>query len=519
MKFLPWRRKKPPAPQPRISPEETAQARQERIERRLANDAKARDPAILLTTNSYPIYYLPITKCGCTFLKNLFYALDNGDEHPAGINVHEEEDGLVRSEGQDFDTVFGSPYSFSVLRDPASRFMSFYFDKIWGEGAVNFPKIRAHLEEIGVVDLDRDLDAAEHRANVYRLLEWVGENLEGGTDLAINYHWRPQTSRLRRARMFKLNHLTLDGLDWQLPMLMAPVVPDMAERMQAVKSRNRSDKPASAPDVLDNDLAAAIRKLYRADTILHERARNAWQSQSPERRQGAFECPPMLRHRRVQRLIGPGSVSLTTAACTGGAQIKKVLGKAGVIGGSADIPLETLAQNGESALTLLRDPLERFGAVYNFMMERPRRSGFANLRTTLIRRRGFIAQPVSPDDHAHNLSILATYMRRRKADFIDSRGYAGSRLQSHDVRRLIDAGGIPIFTDRLADELPGFLNRPELGEPLAAISAQNRLPDDIAAALTGPVAEAVRSLYRTDCDLYDGLRIAAGLRVSGDWAA
>lgn len=519
MSLLPWRRKKQKAPtQPVVVRPDPAIARAERISARLANDAKARDPAILLTTDAFPIYYLPITKCGCTFLKNLFYAIDNGVEHPGGINVHEDEEELTRAEGQDFQTVYDSPYTFSVLRDPASRFLSFYFDKIWGEGEVNFPKIRAHLEQIGVVDLDRDLDTDEHRQNVYRLLDWVRLNLQGGTEIAINYHWRPQTSRLRRARMFKLNHLTLEGLDWQLPMLLAPVVPDMADRMQAVKTRNTSAKPAAAKGVLDDALATSIRRLYRADTILHERARRAWQGQSQQWRHGALPTPPFIRHRRVQRLIAPGQVSLTAAAATGGQQVTALLAHSNALGAMADIPFEGLAENGESALTLLRDPVERFGAFYHLMMSRPRRSGFTSLRFTLIRRRDLIADPQTEADHAHNLSILTTYLRRRKPEFIDSQGHAPTRLQSHDIYRLIGAGGVPVFTDRLAQDLPPFLTRPDLAEPLAAISAANRLPDDILAALTGPVAEAVQSLYRADCDLYDGLRTASGLPVSGEWA-
>lgn len=522
MSLLPWRWKKrqKTAPEPVIQAPavDPGIARQERIARRLANDEAARDPSMLLTTDAYPVYYLPITKCGCTFLKNLFYSLDHGTEHPAGLFVHEEDDGLLNAAAQDYETVFNSPYSFTVLRDPASRFMSLYFDKIWGDGAVNFPKIRTHLAEIGVIDLSRDLDTEQHRENAYRLLDWVSRNLQGETDLAINYHWRPQTSRLRRARMFRLNYLTLEGLDWQLPMLMAPVVPDMAERMQVVKSRNKSARPAPAADVLDEPLTAAIRKLYRADTILHDRAHRAWAGQAQEQRQGEFASPPLPRHQRVQRIHAPQTTSLTYAAQAGGVAVADVLTASGLMGQVTDIQLEGLSERNERALVLMRDPLERFGALYNLMNTRPRRSGFTALRLTLTKRRGFIPQPQTLDDHVHNLPIMVTYMRRRGDEFTHAHGLARSRMQSHDIRRVVAAGGTPVFFDRLAEDLPALLDRPDLATPLSAIVTANRLPDDIAAALTGPVAESVRSLYRTDFDLYDSLRSAAGLPVSGEWA-
>lgn len=490
-----------------------ATARRERIARRMAMDETARDPAILLTTHSHPIYYLSITKCGCTFLKNLLYALDHGQEHPDGVNIHETEDGLIHAIGQDYATVYDSPYAFTVLRDPAARFMSFYFDKIWGEGTVNFPLIRARLEAEGVVDLARDLDAEAHRANAYRLLDWVSRNLNGETDLAINYHWRPQTSRLRRARMFRLNHLTLEGLDWQLPLLMAPLIPDMAARMAEVKARNRSARPATAEGVLDADLATAIRRLYRADTILHDRAARRWAIHAPGGSGSAEASPPMPRHHRARRLALPGRVALTGAPGDVLDGLHGVLAAHGLARGEEDILLDGLAERGDRVLVLLRDPRIRFGQFYHRMYSLPRRSGFTQLRLALVRRRGMVARPKSVEDHRHNLALLATYMRRRKAEFIDMQGHAATRLQSHDVRRPLAAGGMPLFADRLDRDLADLAGRADLAAALAPLARAEHLPPDIATALDGPVAEAVQSLYRADCDLYDGLRDAAGLPV------
>ncbi|MHA1129107.1 MAG: hypothetical protein ACTSRN_09210 [Alphaproteobacteria bacterium] len=51
----------------------------------------------MLTLRSAPVYYLPITKSGSTYLKNLFYYLDHADEHVSGIDIHSNGDDLVRA--------------------------------------------------------------------------------------------------------------------------------------------------------------------------------------------------------------------------------------------------------------------------------------------------------------------------------------------------------------------------------------------------------------------------------------
>lgn len=76
----------------------------------------------MLTLRSASDYYLPTTKCGSTYLKNLFYYLDHAEEHSAGVNIHSNADDLVRAHRGDEETINQSPYAFAVLRDPVDRF-------------------------------------------------------------------------------------------------------------------------------------------------------------------------------------------------------------------------------------------------------------------------------------------------------------------------------------------------------------------------------------------------------------
>jgi hypothetical protein len=222
----------------------------------------------MLTLRRAPVYYLSITKCGSTYLKNLFYYLDHSTEHASGIDIHSNAGDLLRAQTGDEEVIRQSPYSFTVLRDPADRFLSLYFDKIYGDGPNNFPDIRAYLADEIALDLTRDLNVVTHRINCKKLIDWLALNLDHKTDVPINPHWRRQSNRLQRVGSLKLQHLTLEGLDWQLPALLGDIIPDIRRSMEAVKSDNRTQKPFSSVEILDDALRDKIAATYRTDKEL-----------------------------------------------------------------------------------------------------------------------------------------------------------------------------------------------------------------------------------------------------------
>ncbi|WP_316015945.1 sulfotransferase family 2 domain-containing protein [Roseobacter sp. HKCCA0434] len=496
-----------------LTPEEEAR----RAARRAEMDELARDPSFLLTTQSFPIYYLPITKCGCTFLKNLFYALDHGKEHPDGIFIHDGEEGLIRADASAEAEVKASPYVFTVLRDPVDRFVSMYFDKIWGEGEVNFPRIRAHLEEVGVVDLSRDLDVEGHRANLARLLDWVADNLDGGTELAQNYHWRPQVSRVKRGRMFPVNHLTLEGLDWQLPLLVGPVIPDMAERMQAVKARNTSSRPPGLTGLVTEELASAIRQLYRFDTRLHARATARWAGQAPDRRPTRTPLAISPNHLRLTMVEGSAPpTGLGGAALSGVEWAVYALQRSGNALEPQDASREEIAAGTVRALAILRDPVTRLGAAYaDLIAKRPASSLLPHL-TVLERREDWTPDPQDTEAHRRNVAILLTFMRRRAEVFLDAGGHPETRFQTHDLAPLIDAGATPVAADRIHPDLTkldGLVVEPRR---MARAAAKIALDPGIADAFDPLVVETIRSLYRADQDLYERALPQDGDESGGD---
>lgn len=234
----------------------------------------------MTTLASAEVYYLPITKCGSTYLKNLFYYLDNDAEQGEGLRIHKEGT-LPRAKSGDGEKIRNSRHAFTVLRDPTDRFVSLYFDKIYGDGQGKFPRLRRELVNEINLDLSRDLSEDQHRQNCMLLIDWVGQNLAYKTTEPVNHHWRWQSARLKRVEELELEHLTLDGLDWQLPILIKDIVPNIREAMLAVKSRNRAEKPISREALVDDALRKKIEDVYAADKRLYLAAKKRWAERKP----------------------------------------------------------------------------------------------------------------------------------------------------------------------------------------------------------------------------------------------
>lgn len=232
--------------------------------------------AELFTTRRYPLYYLSITKCGCTYLQNLVYYLDHDRLHHDPDHIHDYRGDLVRAGAVADDDIRASKHGFTVVRDPVERFLSLYFDKIWNDKAEDFASVREMLvrDEGIVTGAAASLD--DHRENCARFIDWVDRNLNKKTDIPTNRHWLRQNWRLRYARMFRLHALTLDGLDWQLPRFLGDLVADIDAQMKAVKVRNTAFRPYTTDEVLTDETRARINLLYANDRATYDSTAAAW---------------------------------------------------------------------------------------------------------------------------------------------------------------------------------------------------------------------------------------------------
>ncbi len=230
----------------------------------------------LLTTNRYPLYYLQITKCGCTFLRNLIYYLDHDALHPAGTRIHSHEADFVKADLIPRDLIAASPYLFAVVRDPVDRFLSLYFDKIANLDSPYDEKIRARVIRAANLDITSSMGLADHQRNSLKTINWIGRNLDRKGQGRPNPHWQRQSVRLSRTEGLSPRLILLDGLSWQLPQVLSPLIPDIADKMQAVRVRNVSRKPFSRDDMLTPELAGAVASVYPQDTEAAAQVRADW---------------------------------------------------------------------------------------------------------------------------------------------------------------------------------------------------------------------------------------------------
>lgn len=230
----------------------------------------------LLTCDLYPIRYLPIQKCGCTFVKNILWNLQFGCPHKNPARVHDDEGKLpyIEMRPENAAKISREEMAFTVIRKPADRFVSLYFDKIVGGGRFRFPPLASLLEnKKGLNSYARSPE--EHRMNCEVLLDWIEENISSGTDIERNPHWMPFSRKAKISVKFKLKVLLTTNLSHQLTNVLSPEVLALTPSLSRIET-NASVQPVPASDVLSRDLKRKIKAIYYDDHDAYEKTRDHW---------------------------------------------------------------------------------------------------------------------------------------------------------------------------------------------------------------------------------------------------
>jgi len=232
----------------------------------------------LYTTNRHPLFYVQINKCGCTFLRNLLFYIDNNRPHPFSDRIHSFDHEFVKASAIPAEVLTASKYVFCAVRDPIDRFLSLYFDKLCDVENQRDIWMRKLFEAEAGLQLGADLNLEIHRANCLKALNWIGLNLDGKTEAKTNPHWQRQSVVLGRVSAFRPKLLDLDNLSQQLAQLLLPLVPDIVEVISKITERNESIKPFSRAEIMNDELATAIHTVYPDDINLISQARRSWAS-------------------------------------------------------------------------------------------------------------------------------------------------------------------------------------------------------------------------------------------------
>ena len=229
------------------------------------------------TLHNHPVFMATLTKAGCTYLKNLFYFIDQNELHPLGDFIHQDESKMIRAEAIDIRNIEKSPYVFIVMRNPFDRFMSLYYEKIFGRGAGSMDWFRISVgQDIGM-NFSDELPLANHQENALKLIGWLDKNLNNKTEVFKDFHWRRQSDKYNRIKGFEPKVLTLEGLNQQLPHLLSPVISDIQDKMDAVRARNHSPKPFSFDETLTDEIRDQVSEVYKKDLEIVSAAQRDWE--------------------------------------------------------------------------------------------------------------------------------------------------------------------------------------------------------------------------------------------------
>lgn len=232
----------------------------------------------LLMCRSPQIFYLPIAKSGSTFVKNVLWAIENGTQHPHPKLIHRNNEKFLRASesGATVEDVRTSEAAFVVFRDPISRFLSLYFDKVVGDGANRFVPLRDHLIRKHHLKPLAESDD-DHRWNTRALAEFINLNLLENGGLRANPHWTPQSRRSSLIAAVDLKVVISDQMDEQLRFMLRPVLPNIDDVLSSAE-RNRSKKVEKRSGLLETETMRLVKEIYAMDSAIYRVARDEWQS-------------------------------------------------------------------------------------------------------------------------------------------------------------------------------------------------------------------------------------------------
>lgn len=473
------------------------------------------------TTRRFPIYYLSITKCGSTYMKNLFYALDHDAPHPDPEHIHDHGDDLVRADFVPRWMIRRSPYAFTILRRPASRFLSLYFDKIYGDHPGNFAELREELVQEAGLDLSPGLSVEGHQKNAAAFAEWIASNLAHETDQPVNPHWRPQMRRIGTVEHMRMNFLTLEGLDWQLPRFLGSAVPVLERAKALINTRNKAKYPVAPSEVLTDALEARIAEIYPEDQAKWTRANRWW-----TRRKDV--AAPAVAKTEAPKLavLGTHRFNLhTLAQPKAGISYLRNLHYALDHGRMHPRPdtiendgclvagQRTAAEvEGGVNIVVLRDPVARFFSLYFDKVWSEGEASFSWIAEKLRANRRFRGKGTASSQAEHHdnccrlLGFLETRFRERPTEGLNPHW----RPQIVRVRRAGEFGFAPVMLENLAEQLTIVADGRIRGldHALEVTTFRNTSPKPLpASALASPeILERLHVLYGDDIALYDRIR-------------
>lgn len=204
------------------------------------------------------IAYFPAPKSACTSIKSLFFQIENGVpfkplvRHGQMFHIHNFY-GTVPF-GRINQELLRDFWRFAVYRDPISRFLSCYSNRVLHFRELSATMLSAEAQQAGAVP-DPDLDTFIERIEIYRVYS-----------PSIQHHCAPQVHFLGRDPDYFQRIFTLQSLSEMVEEL----------RQRTGRSLQLPHEQRGGPKLTSDDLSpksrAALEQIYRADFRWRDKA-------------------------------------------------------------------------------------------------------------------------------------------------------------------------------------------------------------------------------------------------------
>lgn len=330
--------------------------------------------------------------------------------------------------------------------------------------------------------------------------------------------------RLQRVASLEIKHLTLEGLDWQLPLLLADALPNIRQAMQAVKSDNRTIKPLTRAEILDSVLLEKIETVYAHDKELYERASVHWQPW--------LKYHPEVADNNTMRCFSAKGypINCVVTLKSGGTYLRNLLYRL-EHGQSYEAPLKIHTEGAsttsdltkaelanEVSFFVVRDPVDRLFSLYFDKVYGTGKHSFAWITERLVAHRGFVqGDNLTLEQHQNNVVALLQYIARKFSTENNDQLNQHWSPQVFAADKAIRFGLQPLLLENLEQQLLQIAGGRIEGLEVAmlAMPHQNRSakPFTVAELLTPEIAQRISALYGDDQALYE--RVKAGWRDTG----
>lgn len=218
----------------------------------------------VLFGRSLPLAYVLNPKAACTLAMNFVFFANQGYRYFDAIHIHYARAALLRIDGPKTDPRIVdafhrlAPESFSIVRDPLTRFVSGFLSKVFSEDDPVYRPYRDILTSLHDIDLSPEADP---KRSCLAFARWLAAQSDVR---AIDPHFRPQWVNLCVQGAYKVGTvLRLEDRPSLHAYFSRWIGADKAEWFLSL--RFNEHRTRTKDEVISDEVKALVREIYAED--------------------------------------------------------------------------------------------------------------------------------------------------------------------------------------------------------------------------------------------------------------